>query len=283
MKGRPTTFWAKLRTASDGSVAEWHPLMDHCADVAACFRALLERPVIRERLRRLAGLEAFTDVHVDRLSVLAALHDMGKANIGFQNKALKKARFSAGHVQELLGTFGRPEGDRLAAAISLRDMMPWGTEPEVIQRLLIAAICHHGRPHPVGEHHQGTIWCARGGLDPFDGIRKLAAAARRWFPAAWNSGAMPFPAEPRLQHAFCGLLTLADWLGSDEDVRFFPYASEGDPDRFRWALDRARSLVGRLGIDGSVARQVLGSERPRFSQVSDFTPRDLHLHRPSAN
>jgi CRISPR-associated endonuclease/helicase Cas3 len=41
MRGLPTTFWGKLEQDEQGVVVEWHPLLDHCADVAAVAETLL--------------------------------------------------------------------------------------------------------------------------------------------------------------------------------------------------------------------------------------------------
>src|SRR5439155_1615515 len=66
LRGEPTTFWGKLRRPTDDtSLLEWHPLADHCADVAAVVEALLRLPVWRERLSRLAG-KRLTDVGLAR-------------------------------------------------------------------------------------------------------------------------------------------------------------------------------------------------------------------------
>ena len=35
MRGYPTTFWGKYVKGNEGTASEWHPLVDHCADVAA--------------------------------------------------------------------------------------------------------------------------------------------------------------------------------------------------------------------------------------------------------
>ena len=53
MEGKVTGFWGKLASRDDEVVA-WHPLADHCADVAACTEALLTRTLLRRRLARLA-------------------------------------------------------------------------------------------------------------------------------------------------------------------------------------------------------------------------------------
>src|SRR5260370_8997315 len=84
----PTTgFWGKLEQLADRSIRAWHPLEHHCADVAACCEALLNRTLMRARLARLGGLDDLTPTQVQRLCVLVAFHDIGKFNIVFQNKA----------------------------------------------------------------------------------------------------------------------------------------------------------------------------------------------------
>jgi CRISPR-associated endonuclease/helicase Cas3 len=77
MKGPPTGFWGKLRQGNDEQPIAWHPLPDHCADVAACCEALLQRTLLRQRLAQLGGLDDLSAVQVARLSVLAAFHDIG--------------------------------------------------------------------------------------------------------------------------------------------------------------------------------------------------------------
>src|SRR4051794_33593778 len=88
-------------------------LIDHSADVGACFAALLGfnpvdgalyDSVLRARIARLAGLREISTVHLARLTVLAVLHDLGKANHGFQRKRFgRDAKGTAGHVAEALG------------------------------------------------------------------------------------------------------------------------------------------------------------------------------------
>src|SRR4051812_43710213 len=106
MRGRPTTFWGKLEQDDARVVTEWHPLAAHCADVAACTRALLDQTLLRRRLAGLADRDDLDEVDVARLSVLAALHDIGKFNQGFQRKGDAKPRDPAGHVAEVLALFG---------------------------------------------------------------------------------------------------------------------------------------------------------------------------------
>jgi len=88
---------------------EWHPLADHCADVAVVVEGLVRLPVWRDRLARLAG-QQLTDVCWARICVLAALDDIGKLNLGFQAKGRPALGATAGHVKEALGALFRRPG-----------------------------------------------------------------------------------------------------------------------------------------------------------------------------
>ena len=75
--------WAKY----DSESRTTHRLEHHCADVAACFEALLADQVLRDRFRVAAGKsDGLCEVTLARLAVLAFLHDFGKLNAGFQFK-----------------------------------------------------------------------------------------------------------------------------------------------------------------------------------------------------
>lgn len=264
MKGQPKGFWGKLQRDEDGNVREWHPLVDHCADVSACVEALLQRTILRRRLAALSCLTDLSEQQIQRLSVLAALHDMGKYSIGFQNKGVG-LRPQCGHLSEALGLFAdRRFCQPIADALAYSEIREWA---EDIDGLIIATISHHGRPAPLGKQVEAESWGPSRGLDPFAGIAGLVERTRGWFPLAWQSGADRLPSDPPFQHAWAGLVTLADWLGSDCD-RFFPFSEEGDGDRMRGSRDRAVEALTRLGLDPDRARASLGKEPPGFERIA---------------
>ena len=88
--------------------------------------------------------QALSAITLERLTVIAFLHDAGKLHPGFQAKALPPRQWKqplAGHLHEGAALF-RFGGD-LAANLCLADLIRW---LEGDGTLLLAALAHHGRP-----------------------------------------------------------------------------------------------------------------------------------------
>lgn len=269
MRGPPSGFWGKLELGGDAAVANWHPLSDHCGDVAACCEALLEQTLLRRRLATLAGLEDLTRGQVARLCVLAALHDAGKVNLGFQAKASPEPRRVAGHVRPLFALLASSyrEKDAVLGSLGADELLEWGQ-----QGLILAAFAHHGQPLKAGDHAveaDPRLWQRAGALDPMKALGDLRASAASWFPEA--AGAARLPDNPEFQHAFNGLVTLADWLGSDASL--FPFSSDGEPERISFARERARLAVQAVGLAAGPARAQLSLPVGWFNGVFGFAPR----------
>lgn len=278
MQGQPTGFWGKLQLHPETrEVLSWHPLDAHCADVGACCEALLQQTILRQRLARIGNLEDLDGAQVARLSLLATLHDLGKANLGFQNKSLPptaQGRFTAGHVAEVMALLNDHDAEPrelLLASLPLDDLLAWSEGEEGALCLLLAAIAHHGKPVPLGGMVKPGCWKPARGLDPFAGIQSLVSRTRDWFPEAFEPGGANLPTAPAFQHAFSGVVMLADWLGSDSD-RFFPY-SEAAGDRMPFARRRASELLDWNGLAPGSSRRSLGVELPGFDRLSPYTPR----------
>lgn len=261
MQGVPTDFWGKLtRSQQTDEVIEWHPLRDHCADVAAVAEAILALPTWRHRLGRLGGREDIDPVTVARLCVLAALHDLGKANLGFQAKGREHLGPTAGHVAEGLSALCKPPCECLSR---LND---WG---DGVADLLMASICHHGRPlnpETTNATWQNAWWRPRQGLDPKAGIEDLFRRCQTWYPAAFHDRQPPLPDAPGMQHALAGLVMLADWLGSD--VRFFPFSDSLDMDRMASSRRTARTLVVEMGLELPASCRADALGRNAFARIA---------------
>jgi len=267
------TPWAKLRRAcregrSDGCrsgcacpVTSSLSLIGHSADVAAVLLALLERPIIARRLARLLGQPELTPEDQARLVALAALHDLGKINHGFQNKPFDRPTPKAGHIEPLVSLMTNITAGNAAQTVTkaLREegqlaRLAHLIEPGQNRWPFDAIMAHHGSLSSA-QPARAALWRAADGYDPIRACRDLVEAIGAWFPGAlapvpviWSS---PFG------HAFAGLLTLADWLGSDATVFLLPQDDAPDGhDRFAWALPRAQDLLRRRGLAPEAVRAV---------------------------
>lgn len=233
---------------------------------------LLRLTLVRQRLAALGARDDLTESAIQRLSALVALHDVGKPNNGFQNKADPNRQPQAGHVQPIIDVLysqGSIEQKRLREVVPLDEIQTWAEDDSGLE-LLVAAICHHGRPVQAGAGPDVQLWRADRGRDPFDGIARLSAKIRGWFPAAFERDTAPLPSAPTFVHAFCGLVTLADWIGSDRTV--FRYTEPGDANRMAFALGQARMVLGRIGLDAGGARAAFQAQPRGFIEIFGFTP-----------
>lgn len=288
--------WGKLeRGHHPNEAAARLSLVGHCLDVAAVTRTLLELPTWRRRLQTLAG-RTFTDRDLDRLTVLAFLHDVGKAGAGFFSKGLSDAdqaawlrrihqdRNQLGHTRVVapLLRFDAACADH-REALGLDGLRCWAAPDPFAQELILdlwlAAVSHHGEPisaesltsrgdAPLG-HATWTVPIA--GYDPLDGLRQLRDTARALWPSAFDTGQpMPEPTQP-LIHAFAGLVSLADWIGSDTE--HFPF-DLGPQDKDRWPCSRqaAQKALRAMRIDLEASRQNLRTRSPSFLDTFGFAP-----------
>lgn len=278
MQGRPGAgdLWGKFRDESRGGPA-WHPLIDHCTDVACVLKALLHQPTIRRRLARAGGVDDLDGVQVARLCFLAYLHDLGKCNWGFQKKIALDFKAGAGHVREAAPLFLEPALiEQLVEAINFDRMVSWFSSEEPCLRLLLAAISHHKAPlqYDSGGYARealtahGALWKPKYGIDPLAGVRSLAGAARRCFPQADEPGAAHLPSNPEFQHAFVGLLMLGDWLGSDETL--FRYREPGEGARIERACAWARDAVRVVGLAVEPEQRGIGAKPRSARELFEF-------------
>ena len=258
--------WAKAEPR-DGYPKRIHLLEHHLADVGACFEALLDQPTIRQRLARSGGLDTLDDATAGRLSLFAALHDIGKVNIGFQTRIWEprylrgKPRVRrAGHTLDVTPVLNR---DDTETAKWFFDALGWwwdateswdGRGGETVCALFVVAVSHHGLPLQLeGKRFANpAVWRSYGDIDPAECVRRIGRLARSWFPEAWDSNSPPLPSAPDFQHMFLGLCTWADWIGSNET--WFPFCDGPQDDYMKKARERAQNAVSDIGLDLSQQR-----------------------------
>lgn len=277
--------WGKLdRSVADRTQAPRLTLVAHCIDVAAVTRALLDLPTWRRRLLCLAQRPRFTATDLDRLTVLAFLHDAGKAGAGFYSKALSKEKRSEWRRRASApdGAFGHTRV--VAALLDVHDaaIQPhrfalgldaierWGGADRVEDQvpmldLWLACVSHHGDPLCHDELAATSQPGAATWLHPIDdysplnGLLALGTAARALWPRAFDDETPFGRPTPALTHAIAGVVSLADWIGSNAAESHFPYGLGGQQGIERWpiAIDRARQVLQRLRIDVEAARASL--------------------------
>lgn len=258
-----------------------HLLEHHLADVAACFEILLKQPTIRKRLARAGGLNDLDGTTAARLCVLAALHDIGKVNVGFQAQIWRpedlppkrKKPQRTGHVTDLVPVLEDKDSetaDWFFDALGESEIMGWDSDDGVTASgLLIAAFSHHGSPlnRFANRAANPAVWRPFGNLNPRQCVGRIVQLVRDWFPAAYAASEAPLPSTPGFQHIFLGLCTLADWLGSDE--RFFEFCDQPRDDYIVTARDRAHRAVSAIGLDLEAQRSVF-LELPCFGALFDI-------------
>ena len=271
--------WAKSDRQNPGRI---HLLEHHLADVGACMEALLSQPTIRRRLARAAGRADIDEATTARLAAFAALHDIGKVNMGFQTQiwqaedwqgARRPRGWGRGHTRDIVPVLNyddRETADWFFDALGFEELLEWDTDDgETTCGLFVATLSHHGEPLNLegGRQRNPSMWRAYGGLDPKACVERIGGLARAWFPAAFAPDAPPLPSEPAFQHMFLGLCTLADWLGSNE--AFFQFQDAPQDDYIAIARSQAKKIVRAVGLDIAEQRAGFGGA-PSFQSLFEL-------------
>ncbi len=246
----PYVFWGKFDPANQCSL----PLAAHCLDVALVFRALCDLPGFSRALNTITGT-TLTVTQKARLAVLAGLHDLGKANLGFQQKIFDPT-IQAGHVRELTPLFLESSLQEQFVAALPSDMFTWFASDENAYSYFLAVFSHHGRPvkfdneaeaGPNYTRARDHWWRSQDGKNPFAAMREVVYWLRRALPDAFTDQADSLPAAAEFHHRIAGLTMLADWIGSDRTI--FPVVPTTCSDRCRTDHQRIPDLLHWIGLN----------------------------------
>jgi CRISPR-associated endonuclease/helicase Cas3 len=256
-------LWAK-RDPRDIPTS-WHPLVDHCIDVGCVAEAILQLPTWQKRLGSL-GIHCETKGHRDLLGLIAGLHDIGKVSDGFQIARGPGSRPEGHSAPGWALLSDEPTGDTMRVACALVDVVAGSDR---LGKLLHAAVCHHGRIVPRSQHGSKSVWKQRSGRDPAKHVTQLATELSRGFPEAVSTALQwqrsELDADNSACQAFAGLIMLADWLGSD--LRFFPYRTNRQQNRWAFARSAAAQAIRVVGLD---VEQYRSLPTPKFRHISEF-------------
>lgn len=244
------------------------------------FRALSALPLFKRRLETAGGIRLH-ESQLDRLAVFAFFHDVGKTNLGFQNKGFDPNTPRAGHILELAPLFFEPDlCQSFFNAFQAEELLKWFDSEKGLDGFFIAALSHHGMPvrydpaQKTGNYYpaKDSWWKADGQRDPFAEIAALMSTAKATYPSAFESDVPPLPSSPELQHRFAGLLMLADWLGSHE--AFFPIVRETD-DPIAYSYKAAKRALNAVGLISSAFQDDIVTRPAGFHEWFGFKPRPL--------
>lgn len=261
-------FWGKAQPRDESPRVRWHPLAYHSLDVAAVGHVLLTRDRDLGFLSQLLGLDhaAATDL----LSLLLAIHDIGKLSRPFQAKAPAHYPAALGELPEIAD----PGHGSTSLAVWLETLDSLAAErfadPQSLDPLVKAVFGHHGRP---------IVESGGLGVNVLLGPVGLEAASDFWQAMA----DLLLPGESRIEvseaHALlasypvAGFAVLCDWLGSNQ--HWFPYAPPDlSLDRY-WreqALPGAERAVQEAGVLPAECRPVSGY---RALAGRDFSARPM--------
>jgi CRISPR-associated endonuclease/helicase Cas3 len=211
--------WAKTTDHDEPGIS----VRDHCLNVGCVAEALLQ--LIPPHIRNLIPEGAAT---------LAALHDIGKVSPGFQAKCPAWLLKYSLHDNALAGAWGARESDHAKISQFTAQQL---LRSSAVGLWAVAVGAHHGKIK--GEHvHVGEPW--------EEERRRLAGELIAEF------GSLPDRAAGEAPLWFlAGLITVADWIGSDEG--HFPQDAEWDSAERRGHATRALAAIGWNALEAKRA------------------------------
>jgi CRISPR-associated endonuclease/helicase Cas3 len=216
-------YWGKARPRNDQG-PDWHPLAYHSLDVAAAMGAMLDA-----RPAWLATVATHCKIDPEearlRLILVAALHDLGKFADNFQQKAPALRAL-------LQPTAGLADCNRGHGEIGaeLWQAIPKAQKVSALSAWAFAAFAHHGAP-----------------VEASDSFADAASEVSVRDAHAFTAAMIDLIGAPNQQRArggewlVAGLVTLADWIGSNQT--WFPYAPPNQALTAYWAYSQERARV----------------------------------------
>lgn len=262
-------FWAKSAKSNDKTSENWHVLVLHLLDVAACANAILAREPqsTRDRLAAVLGLDW---VHARPwLLLLIACHDLGKGCPGFQCKWKNLSGLDAGASPDTTVNHA------FVSQVELCNLLLELGWPEELAALAADAVgCHHGeRAKPLALENLSGNRRALGKPEWHQARRAIFEALLAVFEPKCP------PTKASLNGPdfmlLAGLTSFADWIGSNETV--FHFGTPEDCEDLQQWFERRRAESAEEALDsiGWATRTPLADSQRTFEYVFGFPPRPL--------
>lgn len=301
----PDNYWAKLEHARDDDgnkiIIDWMPIDYHLIDVATVFEVLLDVGGFSKSLAASTGLCDLSHIQRNRLCILAFLHDIGKLNAGFQRNMYRgnasvKQSLLRGHQKEACSFLCKYMADKVSKEFFLQSFnidgminwfeteLPGKLDYSQLEKLLIAAWMHHGWQNPDSiasirrdmDLYRSVTWDAKdiGSDIPYLDFQKIVTELRDSAMAHWGSAYdcddTPLDARPDFMREFNGVLNLADWIGSDQNMFVFHHNTEKYATRYEFAKETAINFINNSGLvkkpKNSEFKSIFGFNRNSIQQ-----------------
>jgi len=268
----PVSFslWAKANRKA-GVI---HPLIYHLIDVANVTLALWNKALAPQMRRQFSGWLGLNDEETGRLLAFwAGLHDLGKAGPAFQRRyspAIEQLQARGLIFPEVLSP--DPAAHGVVSTWALQELLvqQTGLEKSLARRIARSLGGHHGS-WPIPDYFlPGKLKQSDKGDASWEEARRelaqsLYSLLKPPAPASWPAEQ---PVENALLTLFSGLVSVADWIGSMENL--FPYEPlyMGYEKYAEKSAGQALSALERLGWGGWKAA---GQTLP-FPEMFPFPP-----------
>lgn len=280
-------LWAKTPRAAEDSEA-WHTLPRHLLEVGAVAEAMWDTflPVtIQARLRERWQM---TDEEARRwVGFLAAVHDIGKASLRFQSMSEKQISRLQGIYPGLKKDTSNNTLRHSLISLGLLDSLfqsEFGWDYRIAARYAEITAAHHGKFWTIDNIYslESNTTRVRIGIPAWDAThRQIFGELARAFAISesmidrLNADGTHAPSFPTydLSLWLTGLISVADWIGSDE--RHFPMCSD-KADSYSAGLKSARIAAKSALVYTGWASPPLpipaGSMKDTIIAIKDFDP-----------
>lgn len=238
-------YWGKTNRSSNPSSAPYHLLVYHCLDVAACGYLMVQKNTygIKDKLKTCGIDETQQAAWV---AWLFACHDIGKFARSFQRFALFP---DSPLVPPLPGQSLSERHDSMGYYLLNLLIKEWSNgDNDIISDIPVSSRSgfndalttwslistgHHGIPPDTSKNKSALAFDEDDITAASDFLKSLTSLFSISLPDIWKTKQGKYALR---QHSwfFAGIMTLADWMGSDET--YFPLIGEPMPLEDYWLL-----------------------------------------------
>lgn len=259
-------FWAKYSNNADS----YHPLLYHCLDTGNVALKLLESGFARDLINHIRiSTNLSLEGAICFLALLISFHDIGKGVPAFQNKI-------PGHCQIL-----QKSGIEMPPAAGRGEILHGTATYYIVKEYLQQQFGEQytNTPNALAAHHGQFVTLGKPpsqlelGNQTWQQNRNaiIDTLVNHFFPGLNSPHLQSLESEdPGNYIVFTGLVTICDWLASNEE--FFPHGSDISWDDYPLlSEERANEAVAKTGWSPAIA----SPQKAEFAELFPFKPNEL--------